>query len=183
MESVRSSNTPSLTIASCQHRNVANSRCCWVLTAPGLLMPLPRRRTPDIPARGPLAESRRREPIRCQSGSGTKSSYPRASRPYGVNHQYPTNAKSQTRTSGTDVGCGKRSAWRMSPARRMLTWQGLLAEPCLRPTPWHASKFKAFRARGSGLKWQCHRVVRAVGAEGRTSGPNCCKFRFLPLLL
>ena len=119
LESVRSSNTPSLTIASCQHRNVANSRCCWVLTAPGLLMPLPRRRTPDIPARGPLAESRRREPIRCQSGSGTKSSYPRASRPYGVNHQYPTNAKSQTRTSRTDVGCGKRSARRMSPAQRM----------------------------------------------------------------
>ena len=120
LEYVRSSNIPSLTIASCQHRNVANSRCCWVLTAPGLLLtPLPRRRTPDIPARGPLAESRRREPIRCQSGSGTKSSYPRASRPYGVNHQYPTNAKSQTRTSGTDAGCGKRSARRMSPAQRM----------------------------------------------------------------
>ena len=78
---------PSLTIASCQQHTVANSRCCWVLTAPGLLMPLPRRRTPDIPARGPLAEGRRREPIRCQCGSGIKSSYPRASRPYGVNHQ------------------------------------------------------------------------------------------------
>ena len=74
LESVRSSSTPSLTIASCQHRNVANSRCCcWALTALGLLMPLPRRRTPDIPARGPLAESRRREPIRCQSGSAPKA--------------------------------------------------------------------------------------------------------------
>ena len=31
----------------------------------------------------------------------------------------PTNAKSQTRTSGMDVGCGQRSARRMSPAQRM----------------------------------------------------------------
>ena len=33
LESVRSSKTPSLTIASCQRRDVANSRCCWALMA------------------------------------------------------------------------------------------------------------------------------------------------------
>ena len=85
VEPIRSCNAPSLTIALCQLCNVATSRChcCWVATAPGPLTPLPRRRAPDIPARGPRTESRRQVPICCQSGSGIKSSYPRASRPYG----------------------------------------------------------------------------------------------------
>ena len=61
-ESFRSCNTPSLTIALRQHRNVATSRCCWVVTAPGPLTPLPRRRTPDSPARGPRTERRRQVP-------------------------------------------------------------------------------------------------------------------------
>ena len=82
---------------------------------------------PDIPARGTLAISRRRELIRCQSGSGIKSSYPRAPQPYGVNQ--PVAHQREERNAdfwdGHRPWKTKRPAHVPGAMHEFLTWQGL----------------------------------------------------------
>ena len=135
--SVNSCNSASFTLQPCQHCNVATSRCCWVVSAPGPETPRPRRRrTLDValsaprPARCEMEAKQNPMPIRFQLQELVPQSIPavRGQPPVAQQRKHPdANFRGQRRPRKT-----KSPAHILRVTDEFLTLRGPSAVPCLK---------------------------------------------------